>query len=123
MKTTQIQQIRIQVTRNLNTIQQMTGVTDFQYKEIIFESGIYFLEKLFQNDRSLIQKISFDKSFWAWWRSEFSHWEMELIECAKASNFNVDFDYWLLEINSLIIDKITFQGFKNYLKIFHNVRI
>jgi len=63
---------------NRQSIEQVIGLSTMEYNEFQFEMGIGFLERLFPRNteyEKYFQLYSQDKSFWKWFRAEFSIWE------------------------------------------------
>lgn len=123
MKKTVKSKVAIEYAFNRQTIQEMLEFNDLQYYEVVFESGMFFLESVFKRDQLIVNKIAFERTFWSWWKIEFSNWEKELLSDLLYHRLILNEECWMMEIDALIKDRITYQGFKNYLKLFHNVRI
>lgn len=104
-------------------IQENFALTDFDYKEFQFEYGMKFLEVVFENDSELALQIGKCRTFWFWWIKEWNRWERELIEFINVHQPNCYPQFWHDEMLALVGDQLTSEGFKNYLKLFHNVRL
>jgi hypothetical protein len=58
-----------------------------------------------------------------WWSAEWNRWERELLDFINEHQPQIDLKFWHDEMDALVGDSLTQSGFKNYLKIFHNVRL
>lgn len=111
------------IARQQQTIQELTGMSDFQYKQEIFDFGMQFLHTLFTNDHVMIRAFSTQESYWKWFRTEWNNWQAELLEFVHQNKVNLTYELWVSETMPMLHDALTEQGFKNYLKMFHNIRL
>lgn len=104
-------------------IQENFTLTDFDYQSFQFEYGMKFLEVVFENDHDLALQIGKCRTFWFWWIKEWNRWERELIEFINDHQPTCYPQFWHDEMLAFVGDQLTTEGFKNYLKLFHNVRL
>lgn len=104
-------------------IQELVKLSDFDYKLFQFEYGMKFLDELFGTDKDLIKSISTCTTYWCWWDAEWNRWERELIEFINDHGPEISLKFWHDEMDALVGDPLTYAGFKNYVKIFHHVRL
>ena len=67
------------------------GLSEFAYKELIFDAGINFLELLYPADgehEKYFKIIAYNKTFWNWWYSEFKEWESDLVVVMQDNNMS-----------------------------------
>lgn len=104
-------------------IQNMFQMSELDYNNHQFEYGMKFLGLVFEADPELGKEIHKHKSFWVWWIKEWNRWEAEYLEFIDEHQPVVTFKDWCDEMDSLAGHYLTHQGFKNHLKLFHNVRL
>lgn len=108
---------------NHSNIQRIMSLSEFEYKAQIFEQGMNFLEGLYKTDRALINTYSFLPTYWRWWMSEFYRWEFEYLHFYNQHEPLIFPETWEIEMIALINEGMTHEGFRNHLKLFHNVCI
>lgn len=108
---------------NTLNVQLSVGIDDFTYKTAVFEFGMNFLDTLFERNYPVIFEYSTDPYYWNWWLSEWERWEGELLEYVNDHQPTFNYELWVSEMLPLIHDRTTEEGFKNYLKLFKNVRL
>lgn len=90
MKTadTHIERSRQQYAYNRKLVFMATGLSLQEYNELVFESGIRFLEEHFPRyaeQEQLYILVSREKRFWTFWQFEWMKWENALIEWLKSN--------------------------------------
>jgi hypothetical protein len=56
----------------MKDIQRLTGITEEQWSQLVFDYGLEFLETLMQSQQ-WVDAVSKTKSYWSWWRNQ---WEI-----------------------------------------------
>lgn len=108
---------------NHQKIQRIMQLSDFGHKELIFETGMRFLEELYGTGTSKVQMYSRCRPYWNWWLSEYNRWEFEYLYFYERHRPTICDETLQVEMDGLISDRITVEGFRNYLKLFYNVCI
>lgn len=111
------------IERQQQTVRTLTGLSDQQYKQEIFDFGMHFLKTLFDQDEEMILLFSTCPKYWLWFRAEWNNWQRELLQFVQDHHIDMTYEFWVSETMPLIHDRVTEEGFKNYLKIFHNIRL
>lgn len=126
MKTTHISKVRQRTETSKAQIEALIGLDDFQYKKLIFDAGIHFIEKLLPNQKPITDPILYDRNFWLWFRMEFGTWNNEIIaliiDFGQANEEEIQ-EYWWSELDLFLTEKNTINGFRYYLKQFQNIRL
>jgi len=114
-----IQKVQLQHER----MQSLIGLTEDEYKMEFFEYGMKFLEEFYERKWLIIRAISSDRTYWKWWTTEWNRFELELLDFIDEHEPIVTRKFWSDEMDSLVGDYLTEQGFYNHLKLFKDVRI
>lgn len=104
-------------------IQQLFGLSDFDYKLNQYEYGMKFLDQYFDETPTRVIPIATQTSYWKWWCDEWDRWEQELMDFIIEHQPVVFPKFWFDEMDALVGDHLTESSFKNYLKLIQNVRI
>lgn len=124
MRTTTKKEVNEQVIMFRHQLtQQLFELTDFEYNLNQYEYGMKFLDQLFDQQPDRVIPIATQKSYWRWWCDEWNRWEAELLDFIFEHHPVVFQKFWHDEMDALVGDHLTTSSFKNYLKIFHNVRL
>lgn len=80
---------------NQRFILQAANLNLLEYRHLIFESGVRFLEEIYPRDTPFNEYylfISRDKDFWNWWNYQWQRYQHDYIEYLKDSEtpFNAD---------------------------------
>ena len=112
-KKTHIQQRRTLFHNNQQQIMILCKIEEQDYLELKFETAMQFLEQLFPQYNSLVQRHATSSFYWKWWRSEWSLWEDQLLRDLPQ----IDAQEYYQELGFLIHDGMVENSFRNnYLK-------
>ncbi len=65
------------------------NLTEEQYAQLQFETGMTYLEQYLDNSIPLIQDFATHKGFWNWWRRQFDIVDMTFIYRYENSSENI----------------------------------
>lgn len=108
---------------NQQSILQLGIVTEMEYKYLVFDLGIQFLQELFQEDEHWFQDFSYSKSYWNWWMIEWHHQEDNMIKVMSSHAIRLTRQQWFEWMGELVHAKKTEHGFQNYLKHHQNEKL
>lgn len=118
---TRVQRLIERYESNQQFIQKVVSLTDQQYANEVFETGIMFLEQMYPpNDKRFAehyQKHAYSAAFWKWWRIEWKKWENDLVNFLTMSTVKLSQNVWLQEMQQMAHDNRTEISFtESYLK-------
>lgn len=102
-------------------VQETIGMTESDYKAMIFEMGILFLTTTFKDGSTLYIRYSRDAKFWKWWRCVYTDYEQDLLKFCNDHQVELTPGLYQEEILVLTQDATTEIQFNtNYIKIIRN---
>ncbi len=69
------------------TIQRLTGMSDYRYNELQFEVGLSFLQHECFYDEQSVKLMQAASLFWKWWRNIYTQRNEMWIKQAEHKNY------------------------------------
>lgn len=69
--TTHVKKMRKQYEYNSWQVMWLTGMTTQQFFELMFETGVVWLEQFTNKDRALLEAFLQEEVIWDWWANEW----------------------------------------------------
>lgn len=64
---------RLDVVYTQHSVREILNLTELQYCEYIFLTGLSYLKCILPGDSYMQRQISYNKAFWSWWKA---HWHL-----------------------------------------------
>ncbi|MFK5855408.1 MAG: hypothetical protein QM503_04695 [Bacteroidota bacterium] len=58
--------------KNRELITKINGITDYAYSELIFKTGMAYLDIYLGGDEKLINDFATHKQYWSWWKLQYA---------------------------------------------------
>ena len=125
MKTTHIQRVKQKHLKNESFILQKAGVSQYQYNELIFETGLKFLEEFYGEKAEKYQKhFAYDRAFWAWFMLEWKEYEQVMLNFWYENKTIPTVNDWKANMQQMALDDVVNERFYHFItKIYKNVRL
>lgn len=59
-------------TKNSDLITKIHGITDYQYNQVMFNTGMAYLDIYLNGDDKLISDFAAHKQYWNWWKLQYA---------------------------------------------------
>jgi len=101
---------------------EMTRISDFDRKEMIYAAGLVFLNEVYPRNNAMLlpmnEKLERNANFWKWWRQEWYQWEQDYLCFITEHQVKLTAGLYANEMAVMPHDRITEQSFQMFLKIF-----
>lgn len=119
MKTiTHIDKQRTEGIVNPLLVQKKFKLSEMEYKQLIYNLGIQFLQEVYVNDQWSVATFERSVYFWKWWKNEFIQWELGLMMYIESNQKEVDKDYYNYCMDNLANHDSTYESFETFLKLY-----
>jgi hypothetical protein len=82
-------------------IKDWTAMSDYQYRRLIFNTGINFLEIMEGKNGKYFERLATQKSFWNWWKNEwlmrdtaFLLHRLEQVRHLRSKYLEREYEHW-----------------------------
>jgi len=58
--------------KNRELITKINGISDYSYSELIFKTGLAYLDVYLGGNQALINDFATHKQYWSWWKLQYA---------------------------------------------------
>lgn len=120
---THIATIRTDRVLNAVWICETFGISELDYKTMIYDLGMNFLDNIFGFNTKRGMNYACTSYYWQWFKSEHLVWESDLIQFIQDHRPRITTELYTSEMEVLIHDRTTQESFNNFLKFFNHKSI